>query len=145
MRSGSSSESMPVMPFGLPGSTMMASEFVANVCGSSPLLPASVSLSMFFWSADANTSAGAPSLIWPTRSDDAAKLNVTSASGYSDSNASPIAVNESVSDAAANTVMSPSMSASGVVVANAVSASATATQAAANGPTNLEWARTTSE
>ena len=45
------------------------------------LPPASVSFVMLLSSADANTSAGAPSLIWVTRSDDAAKLNVTFASG----------------------------------------------------------------
>ena len=72
---------------------------------------------MLFWSADANTSAGAPSTIWATRSDDAAKLNVTSTSGCSDSNASPIAVNASVSDAAANTVRSPPNASAGSVVA----------------------------
>ena len=43
----------------------------------------------------------------PTRSDEAPKLNVTSLSGLAVMKASPIEVNESVSDAAANTCRSP--------------------------------------
>ena len=58
-------------------------------------------------SADANTSAGAPWLICVTSDEDAAKLNVTFAPGLAASNAVPISLNESVSDAAANTVRSP--------------------------------------
>ena len=38
---------------GLPGATMISNEFVANTSGSAPLLPASVSLVMLFWSAEA--------------------------------------------------------------------------------------------
>ena len=43
----------------------------------------------------------------PTRSDEAPKLNVTLLSGFAVMKASPIEVNESVSDAAANTCRSP--------------------------------------
>ena len=95
------------MASGLPASTMISSVLVANVAGS-PAVPSPLaSLSMFAESADANTSAGAPSLIWPTRSDDAAKLNVMSTSGFAAVNASPSDVNASVSEAAANTVSAP--------------------------------------
>ena len=57
---------------------MICSRFVANTTGSrSRCSPASVSLVMLLRSADAKTSAGAPSPIWVTSSDEAAKLNVT--------------------------------------------------------------------
>jgi PadR family transcriptional regulator AphA len=42
-----------------------------------------------------------------TSADEASKLNVAVASGFAAANASPISVNDSVNDAAANTVMSP--------------------------------------
>lgn len=58
-------------------------------------------------SADANTSAGAPACIWATSADDAAKFNVTVAFGFRRSNCLPSAVNASVSDAAAETVIVP--------------------------------------
>ena len=58
-------------------------------------------------SAEANTSAGAPSVICVTSADDASKLNVVVASGLAAVNALPISVKASVSEAAANTVISP--------------------------------------
>jgi hypothetical protein len=57
--------------------------------------------------AEANTSAGAPELIWVARAELAAKLNVTFVPGFAASNCFPSSVNDSVSEAAANTVMSP--------------------------------------
>ena len=95
------------MPFGLPGPTMISNVFRAATTGSVALPPASVSLAMFESSAEAYTSAGAPSLIWVTRSPDPAKLNVTFVPGLADSNAAPIAVNASVSDEAAKTTTEP--------------------------------------
>jgi hypothetical protein len=86
---------------------MICSEFVAKTAGSPAFASAAVSFVMFASSADANTSAGAPSSIWVTSSDDAAKLNVTSAPGCCTMKASPISVYAAVSDAAAKTVMSP--------------------------------------
>ena len=72
------------------------------------LPPASVSLVMLLRSAEANTSAGAPSLIWATRSDEPAKLKRhLRRPGCSAMNASPISVNAAVSDAAANTATEP--------------------------------------
>ena len=63
---------------------MICNRFVAKTTGSVALPPASVSFVMLATSAEANTSAGAPSLICVTSSDDAAKLNVTVASGILD-------------------------------------------------------------
>src|SRR6478609_472840 len=96
-----------VMPFGLPLATMISSLFVAKTTGSPWLFPASVSLVMFASSAEANTSAGAPWLICVTRAEEASKLNVTFESGCSVVKAVPISLNDSVSEAAANTVMLP--------------------------------------
>ena len=45
-RSGLARSATPVMPFGLPFGTMIASRFVAKITGSVPFRPASVSLSM---------------------------------------------------------------------------------------------------
>jgi len=86
---------------------MISARLVANTTGSIALLPASVSFAMLLRSADANTSAGAPSPIWVTSSDEAAKLKVTRAPGCSTTNASPISVNAAVNEVAANTVTSP--------------------------------------
>jgi hypothetical protein len=105
--SGLARSSTPSIPSGLPVSTTISNELVANVTGSPALRSAATSLPMLFWSAEANTSTGAPSLIWAARSDEAAKLNVTSESGWAVVKASPMAVKASVSEAAANTVMSP--------------------------------------
>ena len=60
---------------------------------------------MFASSADANTSTGAPPWIWSTSADDASKLNVTCVPGFVFSKCVPIAVNASVNDAAAETVI----------------------------------------
>ena len=62
---------------------------------------------MFFGLAEANTSAGAPELICSASAELAAKLNVTFVPGLADSNCLPSSVNDSVSEAAANTVISP--------------------------------------
>ena len=62
---------------------------------------------MFATSAEAKTSAGAPSITCLASSDEAAKLKVTDVSGYSSVNAAPSSVNASARDAAANTATSP--------------------------------------
>ena len=103
-----------MIPNGLSGATMIVSRLVAKITGSLPLRPASVSLVMLAVSAEANTSAGAPSVICCTSAEEASKLNVAVASGLAAVNASPTSVNDSVSDAAANTVMSPSTPVAGV-------------------------------
>src|SRR4249919_350274 len=62
---------------------------------------------MFFVLAEAKTSAGAPDVICIASAELAAKLNVTFTPGLSVSNCRPSVVNDSVSDAAANTVIDP--------------------------------------
>ena len=58
------------MPAGLPGGTAISSVFEAKVTGSDPIRSSAVSLSMLASSAVAKTSAGAPSWICATRSDE---------------------------------------------------------------------------
>ena len=91
---------------GLAGGTAISMTFVAKVFGSAAA-PASTTASMFVALADAKTSAGAPEVIWVARAELAAKLKVTLTPGWAASNCCPSVVNDSVSDAAANTVMSP--------------------------------------
>ena len=125
-----------MIPNGLSGATMIVSRLVAKITGSLPLRAASVSLVMLAVSAEANTSAGAPSVICCTSAEEASKLNVAVASGLAAVNASPTSVNDSVSDAAANTVMSPStpagavLAGASVVVAAVVAGSAVVSGAA---------------
>src|SRR5664279_4571173 len=64
---------------------------------------------MFAVSAEANTSAGAPPISCVTRSEEPAKLKVTVEPGFSFSYVSPSSVNVFFSDAAANTVIAPSV------------------------------------
>src|SRR5215468_3095726 len=70
---------------------------------------------MFFWLAEANTSAGAPALICVARAELAAKLKVTFVPGWAASNCLPSSPKDSVSDAAANTVMLPDTDGEAVV------------------------------
>ena len=63
--------------------------------------------SIFLGLAEAKTSAGAPELICCASAELAPKLNVTFVPGLADSNCLPSSVNDSVSEAAANTVMFP--------------------------------------
>src|SRR4029453_9667851 len=62
---------------------------------------------MFFVLAEAKTSAGAADVICIASAELAAKLNVTFTPGLAVSNCWPSVVNDSVSDAAANTVIDP--------------------------------------
>src|ERR1700746_1714179 len=62
---------------------------------------------MFFGDADANTSAGAPLVIWVARVELAPKLKVTFTPGLAASNCLPIVVKASFSEDAANTVIDP--------------------------------------
>ena len=91
---------------GLLGGMAISILLVANTFGSDAP-PASTTWSMFFGLAEANTSAGAPELICSARAELAPKLNVTFAPGLAASNCLPSSVNDSVSEAAANTVMLP--------------------------------------
>ena len=99
---------------------------------------------MFFSSADANTSAGAPSAIWVTRSAEPAKFNTTVVAGWASSKSAASSVNVAFNDAAANTVIDPSRGsavggagdAAGALLAQP--ASTTATEAATTAPTSGE-------
>jgi hypothetical protein len=62
---------------------------------------------MFFGAAEANTSAGAPSVIWVAKVELAPKLNFTVSPGWAVSNCFPSWVKVPISDAAANTVIVP--------------------------------------
>jgi len=62
---------------------------------------------MFFVLAEANTSAGAPAMIWVARVELAPKLNVTFTPGWAASNCVPSLVKDPVSEDAANTVIDP--------------------------------------
>src|SRR5450631_4482027 len=112
------------MAFGLPGATAISSLFLAKITGVSTS-PAVTSLFMLAWSADANTSAGAPCWIWVTRVLDPAKLNVRLRPGSADAIAVLAALKAPVSDAAAKTLRLP-VSAGAVVVAAAVVGAAAA-------------------
>ena len=68
---------------------------VANMTGSPSISPASTALSMFFLSAEANTSAGAPPFIWSTSPEEPSKVYVAGA----------ISGNTLFSEAAANTTV----------------------------------------
>ena len=58
------------IPSGLPGATTISSVFVVNTVGVPSARPASVTVPMFFRSADANTSADAPSTSCVARVDE---------------------------------------------------------------------------
>ena len=75
--------------------------------GRSACSPASVTTFICVWFAEANTSAGAPWVIWVASAELPAKLNRTSRSGLSAISWSPRSVKTSVSDAAAKTVSVP--------------------------------------
>ena len=63
---------------------------------------------MFFWSAEANTSTGAPAMIWVASVEDPSYvIGLTVTPGFSASNASLMVANAPLSDAAAKTVSSP--------------------------------------
>jgi hypothetical protein len=65
------------MCFGFPGGVTIVRVLLAKLTGSPVTRPASVALIMFFVSAEAKTSAGAPWVSWVTKSEDPAKLKVT--------------------------------------------------------------------
>ncbi len=91
---------------GLFGGVTISIVFFANVVG---LVadPASTTVAMFVGLAEANTSAGAAWVSWVASVELAPKLNFTVVPGCAASNCFPISVNDSVNDAAANTVTVP--------------------------------------
>ncbi len=76
----------------------MTSVFAAKTCGSGAW---ATTFAMFFSSADANTSAGAPSPIWVARVLDPSYTGLTVTPGFCCSNAAAISSNDRCSDAAA--------------------------------------------
>src|SRR6516162_11599033 len=91
---------------GLLGGTATSAVFLAKSCGLDAS-PAVTTVCMFFGAAEANTSAGAPSVICVAKVELAPKLNVTVSPGWAASNCLPILVKLSFSDAAAKTVIVP--------------------------------------
>src|SRR5262249_39580602 len=77
---------------------------VANTVGAPSITPPWVALSMLAWSADANTSAGAPLVSCWTSVDEPWKLYLIVTPGCAASNCGLMALKDSVSDAGANTV-----------------------------------------
>ena len=92
---------------GLDGGTAISRTFVAKLAGVPSTSFASVSLAMFLVSAEAKTSAGAPWVIWVTRSEDPAKFSVILVPGFFASKSLASSVKVAFSDAAAKTVMLP--------------------------------------
>ena len=91
---------------GLDGGTATSIMFLAKSDGLDAS-PAVTICCMFFVLAEANTSAGAPAMIWVARVELGPKLNVTFTPGWAASNCVPSFVKDPVSDDAANTVIDP--------------------------------------
>src|SRR5215468_5373589 len=91
---------------GLSGGTATSIVFLAKFCGLDAS-PAETTSCMFVGDAEANTSAGAPLVIWVARPELGPKLNLTVSPGWADSNCLPSWVKVPVNDAAANTVIVP--------------------------------------
>src|SRR6202042_647643 len=91
---------------GLVGGTATSAVFLAKSCGLDAS-PAVTTVSMFAGAAEANTSAGAPPVIWVAKVELPPKLNFTVSPGCAASNCLPIWVKVPISDAAANTVIVP--------------------------------------
>src|SRR5271169_5644398 len=91
---------------GLLGGTATSAVFLAKSVGLDAS-PALTTVSMFFGAAEANTSAGAPSVIWVAKVELAPKLNFTVSPGWAASNCIPSWVKVPISDAAAKTVIVP--------------------------------------
>src|SRR6202042_1922208 len=90
--------------------------FLAKVCGLDAS-PALTTESMFAGAAEANTSAGAPLVIWVARPELGPKLNFTVSPGWAASNCFPSWVKVPISEAAAKTVIVPVDAAEGELLA----------------------------
>jgi hypothetical protein len=97
----------PVILAGFPAGVAISRVFLTKVTGVAVIAPVSVTCFMFVGAAEANTSAGAPWLICCANAELPPKLNLTRTPGLAASKSLPILVNDSVNDAAANTVTSP--------------------------------------
>src|SRR6476661_8687141 len=92
---------------GLDGGTAISRTFVAKLLAVPSMSFASESLVIFFVSAEAKTSAGAPWLICVTRSEDPAKFSVILVPGFFASKSLASLVKVALREAAAKTVMVP--------------------------------------
>ena len=81
-RSSRAKSARPLTPAGFPAGTAISRWFAVNTVGSSAS-PASVTTAICGSSAEANTSAGAPWVIWVASAELPAKLNWMSRSGLS--------------------------------------------------------------
>ena len=91
---------------GLFGGTATSMVFLAKFFGLDAS-PALTTVSMFAGAAEANTSAGAPLVIWVARPELGPKLNFTVSPWWAASNCLPSWVKVPISDAAAKTVIVP--------------------------------------
>src|SRR5215469_11469382 len=91
---------------GLFGGTATSALFLAKFCGLDAL-PAETTCCMVVGDAEANTSAGAPLVIWVANPELGPKLNFTVSPLCAAWNCCPILVKASVSEDAANTVIVP--------------------------------------
>src|SRR5690348_6389925 len=91
---------------GLFGGTATSAKFLAKFCGLDAS-PADTTSCIVPGDAEANTSAGAPLVIWVARPELGPKLNFTVSPLCAAWNCCPILVKASVSEAAANTVIVP--------------------------------------
>src|SRR6266496_6052052 len=91
---------------GLDGGTAISKMFLAKFDGLDAS-PAVTTCCMFAGAAEANTSAGAPLMIWVARPELGPKLNVTLSPGWRVSNCCASWLKAPVSDDAANTVIDP--------------------------------------
>src|SRR5580693_2825650 len=101
---------------GLFGGTATSMVFFAKSCGLDAS-PALTTESMFAGAAEANTSAGAPLVIWVARPELGPKLNFTVSPGWAASNCFPSWVKVPISEAAAKTVIVPVDAAEGELLA----------------------------
>jgi len=91
---------------GLAAGTAIAMTFLAKVVGEDAAA-ALVTCAIVVGLAEAKTSAGAPCVIWVARPELDPKLNTTRVPGWARWNWRPSVVNDSLSDAAAKTVIVP--------------------------------------
>src|SRR3989442_12162065 len=103
-RPGRTRSASPVMPFGFPAATTICSRLVANTRGDPITSPPSTSFCMLGWSAEANTSTGAPGWTWATRVGEPAKVYSARRCGCTWPAADPMDWNAAVSEAAAKTL-----------------------------------------
>ena len=100
------------MPSGFPSPTTICRRLVTKIVPpSAGASPSSITFCRFDSSADANTSAGAPSMIAVARLAEPSVVTCTSTPGWASSKAASTSSNAPLSDVAASTITVPSSSA----------------------------------